>query len=222
MPQKTTLLGATGLIGSHVLEELIKDDNFSEIKVIVRRKVDLKHPKLKVVVVDFQDKKTFYNAIEPGSTIFCAIGTTNSKVDGDKEKYRKVDYDIPVNAAKFGLEKDCKQFILVSSYGANSKSSNFYTKLKGEVEDKLSNLGYPSLHIFRPSLLLGNRKENRLGEKIGKVVMTTFSFLLPQNMKPIQAQDVAEAMIQASKNKNSGKHIYQYKAILDLAKLQDQ
>jgi uncharacterized protein YbjT (DUF2867 family) len=216
---KITLLGATGLIGSHVLKYLTEDDSVSTINVIVRRQVDFNHPKVKLIVIDFSNDEAFQNAIEPESTIFYAIGTTNKNVSGDKEKYRKVDYDIPVNAAKFGKDKGCKTFVLVSSIGADSNSSSFYTKLKGEVEDKISSLDYDNLHIFQPSLLLGDRKEFRIGERLGQFFMTTFSFLLPSKYKPVQAKDVAKAMLEASKNKLRGKNIYHYHSILDLSKL---
>jgi uncharacterized protein YbjT (DUF2867 family) len=215
---KVTLLGSTGLIGNHILELLKKDEGIESITAILRRQVNFNHPKVNAIVIDFNDKKAFQNAIEPDSVIFCAIGTTNSKVKGDREKYRSIDYDIPVNAAEFGLKKNCKTFVLVSSIGADSKSSNFYTKLKGEVEDKISGLGYENLHIFRPSLLLGNRKENRLGERIAKLFMTTFSFLMPSKYKPVPAKDVAKAMVKASHKEIKGKTIYDYKSILSLAR----
>jgi len=211
--KKATLLGSTGLIGGHILEFLIKDDSYSSITVITRRKTEISHPKVKEIVIDFEDENAFYNAIEPQSTIFCAIGTTNKKVSGDKEKYRSVDYDIPVNAAKFGKDKGCKSFVLVSSMGANSNSNNFYTKLKGQVEDEISTLGYENLHIFRPSLLLGDRKEFRFGERIGQVLMSGLSFLMPSKYKPVQAKYVAKAMVEASKAEINGAKVYFYKDI---------
>jgi uncharacterized protein YbjT (DUF2867 family) len=212
---KATLIGATGLIGSELFELLIEDEAFSEIKILVRREVDFKHPKVKTAIIDFEDEAAFQSEILAGSIIFCAVGTTNKKARGDKSKYRKVDYDIPVNAAKFGLGKGCKQFVLVSSYGANSSSSNFYTKLKGEVEDCLQELSIPSLAIFRPSILLGNRDEFRLGELTAKFLMNAFSFLLPTNVKPIQAKDVAKSMMIAAKKNPEGTQVYQYKEMMD-------
>ncbi len=214
---KTTLLGATGLIGSHVLKNLIEDKSVSSITVIVRRKTDFDHPKVKEVVIDFKDENAFQNAIEPESVIFCAVGTTNKKVKGNTTKYRAVDYDIPVKAAQFGIEKDCQSFVLVSSMGANPKSSNFYTKLKGEVEEEISGLGYQNLYIFRPSLLLGKREEFRFGEKLAKFFMGTFSFLLPSKIKPIQAKYVANAMVKASKVKINATQVYRYKDIIRLS-----
>jgi uncharacterized protein YbjT (DUF2867 family) len=196
---------------------LIEDQSVESITCIVRREVNFDHHKVRVKVIDFQDLEVYEDAIEPQSSIFCAIGTTNKKVKGNKEKYRSVDYHIPVKAAKFGLKKGCKTFVLVSSMGADSKSSNFYTRLKGEVEDEISNLGFDNLHIFRPSLLLGDRSEFRLGERIGQILMNAISFLLPSKIKPIHAKQVAKAMVMASKQslKDSNK-IYFYKDIKEL------
>lgn len=214
---KVTLLGATGLIGGHILDYLLQDDAFSSVTLIVRRQIDISHPKVKVEVIDFKDKHQFKSAIEPESIIFCAIGTTQKNVNGNKDKYRQVDYDIPVNAAKFGIEKKCTAFSLVSAIGANSRSSNFYTKLKGEVEDEISSMDYTSLHIFRPSLLLGDRKEKRFGERIAQILMPLVSFLTPNQYKAIQAKDVAKAILKASKNKSTGQKIFRYKEIQELA-----
>jgi len=214
---KATLLGATGLIGGYILEYLKGDDVFSSVTVIVRRPIDITHPKVKIKVINFQDEKAFKSAIEAESIIFCAIGTTQKKVKGNKEKYRQVDFDIPVNAAMYGLEKNCNTYVLVSAIGANAKSSNFYTRLKGEVEDKIIEMTYSSLLIFRPSLLLGDRKEKRLGERIAQMLMPLVSFLMPSRYKPIQAQDVAKAMVEAAKKKFSGKKIFSYKEIQELA-----
>ena len=212
--KKATLLGATGLIGGHLLQLLQDDETYTEIKLLVRRKIDIKHPKVNVAVIDFEDKTSFKSQIIPDSVIFCAVGTTSSKVKGNKDLYRKVDYDISVNAAEFGLEKGCKQFLLVSSLGANPKSSNFYYKLKGEVEEALIDLKIPTIAIFRPSLLLGQREEFRFGETLAKILMTTFSFVLPSKIKPIRADDVAKAMLSVSKSKTKGTKIYHNRDIM--------
>jgi uncharacterized protein YbjT (DUF2867 family) len=211
MKTKTAILiGSTGLVGSRVLELLQKDDEFAEIKVLVRRTVNFKHPKIKTAVVDFNDDASFRSEIKPCDVVFCAVGTTTRKVKGNKAAYRKVDYEIPVNAAKYAVEAGCTQFVLVSSIGANSKSSTFYTRLKGETEERLSEMNIPSLLIFRPSLLLGKRKEFRFGEFFGKILFVPFSFLLPSKLSPIHARNVAKAMIGASKANPQGKHVYYY------------
>lgn len=212
MKNKTvTLIGATGLIGSHLLELMQNDPEISFIKVLVRRPVAFGNPKVKATVIDFTDHGALKSVISGSDIVFCAVGTTNKKVKGDKKEYKKVDYDIPVNAAKFSSETGCPQFVFVSSLGANSKSSNFYLKLKGEAEDTLRNMNIESLLIFRPSLLLGKRKEFRAGEIIGKLFIKPLSFLLPSKMKPIRALDVAKSMLSAAKKELKGITIYHYK-----------
>jgi uncharacterized protein YbjT (DUF2867 family) len=142
--------------------------------------------------------------------VFVAVGTTQKKVKGDKAAYRKVDFDIPVNAAKFCAETGCKSFLLVSSVGADSKSGNFYLKLKGEVEDKVQSLSIPSVSIFRPSMLLGNRQESRPAESIAQVLSKGLSLLFPGKYKPVPAQDVAKSMVAAGKQQKPGVSIYHY------------
>jgi uncharacterized protein YbjT (DUF2867 family) len=215
MKNKTaTLIGATGLIGGHLLELLQNDSTYTKIKVLVRRPMKFDNPKINVSIIDFTDKVSLKSEISGSEVVFCSIGTTSQKMKGDKEEYRKIDYDIPVNAAQFSLETGCLQFVYVSSLGANSNSNNFYLKLKGEVEDKLRSLNMTSLSIFRPSLLLGKRQEFRLGEIVGKLLMKPISFLFPTNMKPIKASEVAKSMLEASKLSKSGIHIYHYKEIM--------
>ncbi len=210
---RATLIGATGLIGSHLLELLLKDDHFDPVRILVRRPFEQEHSKLEKKLVNFADKESFHLALEGSDVIFCAIGTTQKKVKGDKVEYRKIDHDIAVNAAQLGKLCGCETFILVSAIGANSKSSNFYLKLKGEVEDAVRSAGLRSVHIMRPSMLLGDRKEFRLGEKIGTPIMRALSFLLPSRYKPIQARDVAKAMTAVVKKNEEGVFIHSYKEI---------
>jgi uncharacterized protein YbjT (DUF2867 family) len=214
MPLKTaTVIGSTGLIGGHLVEQLQEDSQVETIRLLVRRPVQFPQAKVEAKLVDFTDPESFKLAIEGSSAVFCAVGTTQKKVKGDKAAYRKVDYDIPVNAARFCAETGCPKFLLVSSVGASSRSNNFYLKLKGEVEDTVQQLPIKSIHIFRPSILLGDRKEQRPGEAIGKVVMQAFSFVLVgglQKYKPVQARDVAAAMIKAAKKEAKGRFVYEY------------
>jgi uncharacterized protein YbjT (DUF2867 family) len=178
--------------------------------------LDITHPKLEKKLVDFNDSDSLLVAIDNSSVVFCAVGTTQKKVKGDKEAYRKVDYDIPVKAARFSKVTGCETFVIVSSIGANSKSNNFYLKLKGEVEDAVKEVGLKSVHIMRPSMLLGERKEFRLGEKIGTPVMKGISFLLPPKYKPIQAKMVAIAMLNAAKENKEGFFVNEYGEIRTL------
>jgi uncharacterized protein YbjT (DUF2867 family) len=217
MKEKTaTVIGSTGLIGSNLVEILCNDNDFSTIRVIVRRSISNTNPKVKVVVVDFTDNESFKSAVAQSDAVFCAVGTTQKKVKGDKVEYRKVDYDIPVNAARFCAEKGCPRFLLVSSVGADSKSSNFYLKLKGEVEDAVRKMNIPFVSVFRPSILLGKRQESRTGESFGKALSTAFSFLIPSKYKPVQAREVARAMVAASKLDKPGISIYHFEEMLKL------
>ena len=208
-----TLIGATGLIGGYLLEELLQDNYYDTFRILIRRPLELTHPKLEKKLVNFEDAESFRLALEGSDVVFCAIGTTQKKVKGDKEAYRKVDYDITVNAAKFCKMNGCETFVFVSSVGGNSKSNNFYLKLKGEVEDAVKAVGLKSVHIMRPSVLLGDRKEFRLGEKISKGIMSAFSFLIPSKYKPIHGRDVAKAMVAAAKKHDEGFFVLEYSGI---------
>ncbi len=208
-----TIIGSTGLIGGYLLEELFQDNFYNTIRIIIRRPVEISHPKLEKKLVDFADAESFRLALEGSDVVFCAIGTTQKKVKGDKAAYRKIDYDIPVNAARFCKMTGCGTFVLVSSVGANSKSNNFYLHLKGEVEDAIKEVELKSVHIMRPSVLLGNRKEFRSGEKISKEIMSAFSLLIPSKYKPIHGRDVAKAMLASAKKKKEGFFILEYSGI---------
>jgi uncharacterized protein YbjT (DUF2867 family) len=207
---QAVLIGATGLIGSHLLELLKNDEIFHKIRVLVRRPLAVNHPKVEVKVIDFADTDAFKNGIEDCDTVFVAVGTTQKKVKGDKAEYRKVDYDIPVNAARFCSETGARQFLLVSSVGANAKGGNFYLKLKGEVEEKVQTFGIPSVSVFRPSMLLGKRHESRPMETIAQVLSKPLAFLFPEKYKPIAALDVARALVAAAKKDVPGVKVYHY------------
>jgi uncharacterized protein YbjT (DUF2867 family) len=205
-----TLIGATGLIGGELLSLLLSDDYFEKVRILVRTPFNVVHPKLEKKLVDFNDNDSLLVALEGSESILVAVGTTQKKVRGDKVAYRKVDFDIPVHAARFCKMVGCKTFVLVSSVGATSKSRNFYLQLKGEVEDKVKEMGIDSVHIMRPSILLGERKESRPLEKISQSMMRIFSLLLPSRYKPIQARDVARAMLASAKKNQKGFFIYEY------------
>jgi uncharacterized protein YbjT (DUF2867 family) len=213
MQKTATIIGATGLIGGHILNLLLEDDYYSRIKVLVRRPVEFDHPKVQVITIDFADPQSYKTAIAGSDAVFCAVGTTQKKVQGDKAAYRKVDFDIPVNAARYCKETGVPRFLLVSSVGADSKSGNFYLKLKGEAEDAIESLGLPSATIFRPSMLLGKRNESRPAESAAQAMSKGLSFLFPGKYKPIQARDVAKGMIAASKKEIAGFNVLHYREI---------
>ena len=215
---RATLIGATGLIGGHLLEFLLRDGYFDQVRILVRRPFETVHPKLEKYLVDFTDLQRFRKALEGSDVIFCSVGTTQKKVKGEKEAYRKVDFDIALNAAHLGKQCGCEKFILVSAIGANSKSNNFYIRLKGETEEAVKATCIRSIHIMRPSVLLGERKELRPGEKLATWLMPALSFLLPQKFRPVHAKDVAEAMVAAAKKNEQGFFIHDYNGIKQLLK----
>lgn len=216
MEAKTaTVIGATGLIGNHLLQLLSVDRNFDKIRILVRRPVKCEQ-NVEIRIIDFSDEDAFRDGIDGSSAVFCSVGTTQKKVNGDRIEYRKVDFDIPVNAAAFCAETGCPQFLFVSSVGANSNSSNFYLHLKGEVEDSVSKMPIPSISVFRPSMLIGRREEFRSGELLGKAIGVPLSFLFPSNYRPISAFQVAESMIRVSEKNEPGFHIYHYTEMMGL------
>ena len=134
MNKTATIIGASGLIGSELLALLLKDETYTNVRVIVRRTLPIKQKKLEQVIIDFSDIGALQSAIDGSEVVFCSIGTTNKKVNGDKDAYQKVDYDIPVNSAKACAKAGVKIFVLISAVGANAASNNFYLNLKGRVE----------------------------------------------------------------------------------------
>jgi uncharacterized protein YbjT (DUF2867 family) len=210
------IIGSTGMIGTYLTELLLGDDYFSTVRLIVRRPMEKSHPKMEIKLVDFNDAESLKLALEGTDILFCCIGTTQKNVKGDKELYRKVDYDIPVKSARFAKEAGCEVMAIVSAVGANSKSKNFYLKLKGEVEDALQSVGLRSVHIMQPSMLLGERKENRPMERVIQVLSKAVAGILPAKFKPVHGKTVAAAMIAAVKKNTPGFFKYTYKEIKEL------
>jgi len=217
MHEKTaTLIGATGLIGSHLLHLLIRSSHYDNIRLITRKPFHTDNDKITVNQIDFSDQTAFREAISGSQVVFCAIGTTTRKVKGDEAAYRKVDFDIPVQAARFCAETACSKFMLVSSVGADPNSGSFYLRLKGETEQAIRSLPIRQIGIFRPSLLLGKRIEFRFGEVAGALILRPFSFLLPGQLKPVRAEWVARAMLQASLTDQPGVQVFTRSAIVRL------
>ena len=214
---RAVIIGATGLIGNSLVKQLLNDSSFSKITILVRTWNDISHPKLEVIPVNFNNLDELRKKLPIGDTIFCCIGTTQKKVKGDKDAYRKIDFDIPVNIAQLGIEKGYRKYVLVSAVGANSQSSNFYLRLKGQVEEAINKLPFEAITIFRPSVLKGKRKEKRIGERIGILLVKTFSFLLTGKRsiyKAIQADEVARAMLVSATQNKKGIVINHYDEIM--------
>ena len=209
-----TLFGSTGLIGSEILKLLEDDNYFKNINVVSRQDVELKSKKSKLKLIDFSNYNQYLSVVENSDIVLAAIGTTQSKVSFNKKKYREIDFGIISQAVRACKEKNVKHFSFVSSAGADISNKSFYLKLKGEIEKEVESQQLKSSTVYRPSLLLGKRKENRFGEKIAQVIIPILSFLMPDDYKPIKASDVAKAMVNESKNHGTGFKIYHYNKIL--------
>ena len=211
--QNFAIVGASGLIGSCIVDELLQTTD-NKITLISRRPLGLNNTRIHEVIIDFTNQSALNEALKGVDAVFIAIGTTQKKMKGDLSAYRKVDYDIPVAVAQACVINNVPKLLLVSSVGADSSSSNFYLRLKGEVEQAIEKMPIPYVGIFQPSLLLGNRNEFRLGERISQLIMPIFSFVIPTKYKPIAAKQVAKAMIREAMNDETGVKQYTYVDII--------
>jgi uncharacterized protein YbjT (DUF2867 family) len=215
---KTALLfGASGLVGSHVLNQLISNNSYSKIKLFVRTIINISDPKIEIIQTDFKNLENHREDIKGDDCFFC-IGTTK-KNSPDKNEYKRVELEVPKQVAQIAKSNSVNSFVFISSGYADPKSSGDYLKFKGEVEEELKRLNFQKLGIMRPSFLLGDRKEKRIGEKIGIFVFKLLSplFLGPlKKMKPIHSATVAKAMITITQNKVS-KTIFESDEIADLS-----
>jgi uncharacterized protein YbjT (DUF2867 family) len=215
---KTALVfGSSGLIGEHLLNQLIKNENYNKIKIFVRSKPEINDPKIEIIKTDFSNLQNHKEDIKGDDCFFC-IGTTK-KNSPDKNEYRRVELHIPKEIAKIAKANSLNSFVFVSSGYADSKSSGDYLKYKGEVEEELKRLNFPKLGIMRPSFLLGDRKEKRIGEKIGIFVFNLLSplFLGPlKKMKPIHSEIVARSMIKFA-NEDLQKNTFESNEIAELS-----
>tara|TARA_Y100000590_G_scaffold415406_1_gene513152 strand:+ start:140 stop:796 length:657 start_codon:yes stop_codon:yes gene_type:complete len=216
---KTALIfGSSGLIGSQILSKINQNSNYDNIKLFVRSVPENSNSKIKIIQIDFENLEKYKDLIIGDDCFFC-IGTTH-KDTPDKNEYRRIEYDIPVNVAKIAKSNSVNSFIYVSSMGANPNSSGSYLKNKGQVEEELKKINFTKLAIIRPSILLGNRNTFRLGERIGIFVMRSLSvFFLGalKKYKPIQVEYVAKAMINIAE-KNFDKTVFLSDQIEEIGK----
>ncbi|WP_043965116.1 oxidoreductase [Anoxybacillus thermarum] len=209
--QRTALvIGASGLVGGELLQRLLRSEHYEQVTVFVRKQMACKHEKLKQVVVDF-DNIEQYEEYFHVDDVFSCLGTTMKKAK-TKQQFIKVDYEYTLRAAKLAEKCHVKTFLFVSAIGADPHSMFFYNRVKGETEEALQRLTIRSLHIFRPSLLTGERQEFRLGEKTAEWLSHGFSFAFVgkwEKYKPIAAKQVAEAMYYAALSEKQGVYIYE-------------
>ncbi len=202
MKKTAILLGATGLTGSHLLELLLNSNDYEKVKIFTRRATGKTHPKLEEIVCDIlklEEQTDKFTADE----VFVCIGTTKAKTP-DKQLYYAIDYGIPTTSAKLAEQNKIPTFSVISAIGSNAKSSVFYSKTKGEMERDILKCNIPNILVYRPSLIYGNRKDKRLAEKVGVLLMKSLQFLMIGKWKKYRAisgDNLAKALFLGVNNK---------------------
>ncbi|MDT3428300.1 uncharacterized protein YbjT (DUF2867 family) [Paenibacillus forsythiae] len=219
MNKTAIVLGATGLVGKAVVERLLSDD-WREVRTLARGPLGIRHDRLKQTVIDWERLERYGGEFEGTDAVFCCLGTT-IKQAGSRESFERVDLEYPLKAAGLAREAGVTQFLAVSAMGASPHSRNFYSRTKGRMEEGLSRAGIPGLHLFRPSLLLGERDEFRPGERAAAWLMTKLEFLMAgraAKYRAIKGVSVARAMVHIAAAGPMGIHIYPSDVIQALGK----
>lgn len=201
MPKTAIILGATGATGSELLQLLLADNRYSTIKLFSRHSAKVTHPKVEEHLIDLFRLEDFA-ADFTGDVVFCCIGTTKGKTPNE-ETYRKIDYGIPTAAARLAMANNIPSFIVISAIGVNKNSRFFYTRTKAEMQEAVLAQHIDNVHVLQPALIVANRQENRLGEKIASGVMALLNPLLWGNLskyRSIKAATIARAMIWLDNN----------------------
>jgi uncharacterized protein YbjT (DUF2867 family) len=211
------MLGGSGLVGSFCLQTLLQDEMYRSVISLARRELPRhSHPKLVQKITDLNALASV--TLPQVDDVFCALGTTIRKA-GSQEAFRRVDLELPLAVARQALKVGAKQFVLVSSVGADPKSKNFYLRTKGEAEQALASLPLHAVHILRPSLLLGKRMESRPGESFAIVAAKVFQWLCVGPLRryhPISALKVGQAMVAAAKAVRQGVSVYEYNEMVSM------
>ena len=201
--KKAIVIGATGMVGTQLIKQLIENETYSEIVSLVRRSSGITHPKLKEQIINFDEPENWSNVVT-GDVLFSTLGTTLAQAK-NKEAQFEVDFTYQFTVAKIAAKNGVTNYVLISSAGANSNSIVFYTSMKGKLEDAVKRLPFNVISIIRPGQLAGDRTEKRTSEKIGLSVMHFINKLgMMKRYKPIYAHKVARAMINAAEKKESG------------------
>jgi uncharacterized protein YbjT (DUF2867 family) len=218
MGKNVLLVGATGLVGKVLLYQLIENEGIGNIHVLSRRPLTIKHHKVIVHETDFTDLDKNKEAFTVDA-VFCCIGTTIAKA-GSQQAFRNVDYDIPVHVAQIALQMGVSSIHIVSAMGADKHSPIFYNKVKGEMEEAVMQSGLAGVYIYRPSLLLGNRSEFRMGELVAQKLLKPLRFIFVgplSKYKPIEANQVAKAMLITYFSNHTGLEIIENDRLLKLS-----
>jgi uncharacterized protein YbjT (DUF2867 family) len=212
------LLGASGLVGGECLKLLIHGSPYEKITVLTRSPLttDIKDSRVDHHIIDF-DHLGEYRHLMKADHVICALGTTIKKA-GTKENFQRVDFTYPHEIARMASEQRSGHYLLVSSMGADPGSSIFYNRVKGELEQAVQKLPYRSVSIFRPSLILGQRHERRFAEQASKIIAAIFSFAIPERYKPVQAADIANAILKVAGEDRTGIRIIESDEITRIAR----
>ena len=217
---KTALIfGSSGLIGNQLVNIILQNNNYNQIKLFVRSVPENNNSNVEIITTDFANLEKHKDSIVGDDCFFC-VGTTRKNTP-DKNEYIRIEHDIPIEVAKIGKSNSVNNFIYISSLGAKPSAFGLYLKNKGQVEEELIKLNFPKLSIIRPSILLGNRKENRVGEKIAIFLMQTLSPLFLGKLKkykPIKVENVANAMVNIAQN-NYQETTFESDQLEEIAKL---
>lgn len=211
---RVLVTGATGLVGAACVRRLASHPAFGRVVAIVRREAPaaLRLPGVEARVADFEALERLDDT-GPVTHALCALGTTIRQA-GSQERFRRVDHDYAIATARLGLRLGAHHFLLVSALGASAGSRVFYNRVKGETEEGIRALGYRSLTIVRPSLLLGDRTERRFGEEVAK----RFGFLMPGRLRPVEADDVADALVAAAAEDRPGERVIESDEVRRMAR----
>ncbi len=209
------VVGASGLVGKQLLHLLLADERYSKVLVLVRKTLGIKHTRLVEQIIRFETLEQI--ELPQCNHAFCCLGTT-IKDAGSNDAFRRVDHDYVVAFAKIARRAGARHLLLVSTMGANPQSSVFYSRVKGEVEAAVQQLGYTRVSIMRPSMLTGNRSQSRSGEKIALAVLSPVSWLIPAKYRPVSDLAVATALINASAREQPGVEVIESDQIQRLTK----
>lgn len=221
MAQTALIIGATGLVGSHLLQQLLAGDTYDVVRVFVRRPTGVEHHKLAEFIVDFEQPELWHEEVK-GTVLFSTLGTTLARA-GSKESQYQVDYTFQYEAAAAAAKNGVKQYVLVSSAGADVNSAFFYSRMKGELDRDVKALPFSCVRIIKPSVLDGDRAEKRLGESIGLALGKFLTPLIPplRKYRPIHARQVALAMQKAVFDQPESKYIqYEFQEVFTLSDIE--
>jgi len=213
------IAGASGLVGGHCLDLLLKDESYHGVVALVRKKLPLEHPKLRQEIVDYE-RLTEYADRFAVDDIYCCLGSTIA-VAGSQEAFYRIDHDYPLTLARMGADAGAGQFLLITGMGASPDSRFFYNRVKGELERDIRELAIPAVQFFHPSLLLGRRHDVRRGERVSAFFMKLFEPLMVGSLRKyraIESRDVARAMVIVAREKPAGIHTYESDRIASIAR----